>query len=179
MFTQVGGPNTGSEQGQAHWVQVFLSGCSHRPAAAGHRALGPGCPAQHNIAAPVGRGSGEKCPGLRVRRPAPVKGRCTKCRGDQSPALKEPGNELRAPGQIHCMYLPVFPPSISCSGISQPFSENSTSALPAPPVTSLGRQPGAWRRGWAWGTRFTQPFLPLTPVHALSLWGWIRGSWPS
>lgn len=46
------------------------------------------------------------------------------------------------------MYLPVRPPSISPSEISQPFSENSTSALPALPVIP--------RLGWTWGTRFTQ-----------------------
>lgn len=56
MHTQVGGPATcqeknptrspGPQESQAHWAQVFLSGCSLRPTVVGHRpqATGPVLP---------------------------------------------------------------------------------------------------------------------------------------
>lgn len=104
----------GPREGQARSVQVFLSGCSFRPAAAGHRPQGPYCPAQHSTAASVDRGSGKKRPGLRVRRP--IRGdKHLRWRRRQSPALKGLESTSRH------VYLSVFPPPISSSGLSQPF----------------------------------------------------------
>lgn len=54
--------------GPSPLVQLFLSGCSLRPAAAGHSPQGLGCPAQPSTTAPVDRSSRKHRPGLRVRR---------------------------------------------------------------------------------------------------------------
>ncbi|KAF5913951.1 hypothetical protein HPG69_011982, partial [Diceros bicornis minor] len=77
------------------------------PAAAGHRPQGPCCLAQASTTTSVDRGSGEKQPGLRVRRPAPGAG-LVKCRGDREPPLchafqlwlQWPGHSSWAQGQL-------------------------------------------------------------------------------
>lgn len=180
--TRAGGPATGgggragkeshqapgSQEGQAHWGQTFLSGCPLRPAAAGHRAQGPCCPAPHSTTASADRGSGERRPGLRVRRSAPGEGQCLKCRGDRSPALTSLEMSFALLGKfIICIYL-CFRFS---SGISQPFSENST-FCPAPPVISLpaaAQGLGAWADVVEVGAQcLPQPRWWFTPLCVLN-----------
>lgn len=110
-----------AQEPQAHRVQLFLSGCSCRPAAAGHRPQGLGSPGQRGSTAAVERGHRKNPPGLRVRRPCPWV--VTSPQG--------PGNDLLGQS-LWC----VFPPT-SSSRMSQLFRENSF-VLPRPVIDGEG-----------------------------------------
>lgn len=138
---------------------------SLRRAAAGHRARGPRCPARRSCTASVGRGSGQKRPGLRVRRPALGEGQCLSAGG---PGLQPSGPLMSFTllgKSITC--LPALPPAISSSGISQRFQKQCI--LPRPPVISGGSSPGReLGQVWRWGTTLTSAPLVVHPFCVLS-----------
>lgn len=149
---------------------------SLRRAAAGHRARGPCCPARRSCTASVGRGSGQKRPGLRVRRPALGEGQCLSAGVARSPALGLV-NELHAPWQIHHVFTCTSPSRFLFWDISA-FSETMHSALPT--CYFCGQQPGAGSLGRCGGgaQRLPQPLWWFTPFVCSASKSRLRGVCP-